>query len=398
MKRNRWGIALAAVGIHISIGSVYAWSVLTRPVMAEMGLSLAETTWAFSIAILFLGLSAGFLGRWAECMGPRRSGLLSMVLYTAALLGTAFAIHVRSAALLYLFYGIIGGAGLGIGYITPVATLVKWFPERRGFATGLAIMGFGFASLLAGPLMAGLSAACGLVMNFVIMAVLYSLIMTASALYLAPPEKTREIPGTLAGLLLKGPQMTRREALRTGTFYVLWFLFFINITCGIALLAVISPMAQERIGMNAVSAAALVGLAGIMNGLGRIGWSALSDRIGRGRVYMLFFLLEAAAFWLLSETSSPLLFQFLVCLIVTCYGGGFSCMPAYLADRFGIRELSSIHGAILTAWGMAGLAGPLFLSFMKEVTGGYDATLLVFALLFLPALAGAAWLMKKETA
>lgn len=398
MKRNRWGIALAAVGIHISIGSVYAWSVLTRPVMAAMGLSLAETTWAFSIAILFLGLSAGFLGRWTERMGPRRSGLLSMVLYTAALLGTAFAIHVRSAALLYLFYGVIGGAGLGIGYITPVATLVKWFPERRGFATGLAIMGFGFASLMAGPLMAGLSAVCGLVMNFVIMAVLYSLIMTASALYLVPPEETREIAGTPVELLLKGPQMTRREALRTGTFYVLWLLFFINITCGIALLAVISPMAQERIGMDAASAAALVGLAGVMNGLGRIGWSALSDRIGRSRVYILFFLLEAAAFWLLSETSSPLLFQFLVCLIVTCYGGGFSCMPAYLADRFGIRELSSIHGAILTAWGMAGLAGPLFLSFMKEVTGGYDATLLVFALLFLPALAGAAWLMKKETA
>lgn len=398
MKRNRWGIALAAVGIHISIGSVYAWSVLTRPVMAVMGLSLAETTWAFSIAILFLGLSAGFLGRWAECMGPRRSGLLSMVLYTAALLGTAFAIHVRSAALLYLFYGVIGGAGLGIGYITPVATLVKWFPERRGLATGLAIMGFGFASLLAGPLMAYLSSAYGLACNFVTMAALYSVIMTASALYLAPPEEKKGEKKQISSLLRKGPQMTRREALQTGTFYVLWLLFFINITCGIALLAVVSPAAQERIGMDAPSAAALVGLAGIMNGLGRIGWSALSDRIGRSRIYMLFFLLEAAAFWLLSETSSPLLFQFLVCLIVTCYGGGFSCMPAYLADRFGVTELSSIHGAILTAWGVAGLAGPLFLSFMKEATGGYDATLQVFALLFLPALAGAAWLMKKETA
>ena len=153
MRRNRWLIALAAVGIHICIGSVYAWSVLTKPVMAAMGLTLSETTWAFSLAILFLGMSAGFLGGFVERIGPSRSGLVSALFFGTGLLGTALAVHMHSSALLYLFYGCIGGIGLGTGYITPVSTLVKWFPRHRGFATGLAIMGFGFAALIAGPVM-----------------------------------------------------------------------------------------------------------------------------------------------------------------------------------------------------------------------------------------------------
>lgn len=188
MKRNRVGIALSAVGIHASIGSVYAWSVLTKPVMAEMGISLSSTTWAFSIAILFLGLSAAFLGKFVERIGPRASGLLSMLFFCSGLIGTALAVSMKSVALLYFFYGAVGGIGLGIGYITPVSTLVKWFPARRGFATGLAIMGFGFASLIGGPLMQKLTALYGLSANFLIMGGAYAVVMTLSSLYLMPPK------------------------------------------------------------------------------------------------------------------------------------------------------------------------------------------------------------------
>ena len=181
MKRNRVGIALSAVGIHASIGSVYAWSVLTKPVMAEMGISLSSTTWAFSIAILFLGLSAAFLGKFVERIGPRASGLLSMLFFCSGLIGTALAVSMKSVALLYFFYGAIGGIGLGIGYITPVSTLVKWFPARRGFATGLAIMGFGFASLIGGPLMQKLTALYGLSANFLIMGGAYAVVKIGRA-------------------------------------------------------------------------------------------------------------------------------------------------------------------------------------------------------------------------
>lgn len=169
--KNRWLIALSAVGVHICIGSVYAWSVLTKPIMRDMGFSLGETTWAFSIAILFLGLSAAFLGPVVEQMGPRRSGFLSALFFGSGLLGTGMALWMHSLPLLYLFYGVIGGIGLGVGYITPVSTLVKWFPDHRGFATGLAIMGFGFAGLLAGPVMQALTDRYGLIMNFLILGI-----------------------------------------------------------------------------------------------------------------------------------------------------------------------------------------------------------------------------------
>lgn len=388
-KKNRWLIALAAVGIHICIGSVYAWSVLTKPVMAAMGLSLSETTWAFSIAILFLGLSAGFLGGVVERMGPSRSGLVSAAFFGTGLLGMALAVHVHSALLLYIFYGMIGGIGLGTGYITPVSTLVKWFPEHRGFATGLAIMGFGFAALVAGPLMRFLTDTYGLTANFLILGIAYAVIISLSASYLRPPKKG-EIPVMLEEVLRReaargnkrtvvGPQMTRKEAMHTWKWFALWLIFFTNITCGIGLLAVASPMAQEVIGMTPVEAASLVGIIGIVNGGGRIVWSTVSDWIGRGITYMVFFALEVWAFYQLSMTTEGLIFQALVLLIISCYGGGFSCMPAYLSDIFGVKQLSSIHGSILTAWGMAGVAGPLILAFMKENTGGYAATLHLFS-------------------
>lgn len=373
--RNRWLIALAAVGIHISIGSVYAWSVLTRPIMNEMGFTLAETTWTFSLAILFLGTSAGFLGRFVEKHGPKKSGLLAMLFFGTGMFGTALALHLHSLTLLYLFYGVIGGIGLGVGYITPVSTLVKYFPNHRGFATGLAIMGFGFAALVAGPVMQFLTARVGLVNNFLILGAVYMFLMGASALYLKPPvQKTGKAQVTR---LQHGA--TAAEAVKTWQFGALWWVFFVNITCGIGLLAVASPMAQQVVGMDAAQAASMVGIIGLLNGGGRIVWSTLSDYLGRGLTYMVFFALEVGAFYLLAGTSDAMLFQLLVFLIISCYGGGFSCMPAYLSDIFGTRELSAIHGRVLTAWGVAGVVGPTIVSWFWEHTHSYTTTLTFFA-------------------
>lgn len=376
--RNRWLIALAAVGIHISIGSVYAWSVLTRPIMAEMGFTLAETTWTFSLAILFLGMSAGFLGRFVEKHGPKKSGLLAMLFFGSGMFGTALALHLHSLPLLYLFYGVIGGIGLGVGYITPVSTLVKYFPNHRGFATGLAIMGFGFAALIAGPVMQYLTAQFGLVENFLILGTVYMVLIGASALYLKPPVMPEG--STAVKKLQHGA--TAAEAIKTWQFGALWWVFFVNITCGIGLLAVASPMAQQVTGMDAAQAASMVGIIGLLNGGGRILWSTLSDYLGRGLTYMTFFALEIVAFWLLAGTRDAMLFQMLVFLIISCYGGGFSCMPAYLSDIFGTRELSAIHGRVLTAWGVAGVVGPTIVSWFWEHTHSYADTLYFFAACF----------------
>ena len=337
--RNRWLIALAAIGIHISIGSVYAWSVLTKPIMAEMGITLKETTWTFSLAILFLGLSAGFLGSFVEKLGPKKSGLLATLFFGTGMLGTALAIEAGSLAMLYLFYGIIGGIGLGIGYITPVSTLVKYFPNHRGFATGLAIMGFGFAALVAGPVMQYLTGEFGLRNNFLILGAVYIIIMSMSALYLKPP--TVSSVGDMGKNTHQGA--TANEAVKTWQFSALWWIFFVNITCGIGLLSVASPMAQEVVGMDAAAAASMVGIIGLLNGAGRIIWSTVSDYIGRGMTYIMFFLIEIAAFYHLANTVDAMIFQLLILLIISCYGGGFSCMPAYLSDLFGTREVLQAH-------------------------------------------------------
>ena len=389
-------MALAAVGIHLCIGSVYAWSVLTKPVMEDMGLSLSEVTWAFSIAILFLGMSAGFLGGLVERIGPRYSGWLSACFFGTGMLGTALAVSWKSPFLLYLFYGCLGGIGLGTGYITPVSTLVKWFPRHRGFATGLAIMGFGFSALLAGPAMQYLTSTVGLVSNFFILGAVYFVIIVLSASYLRPPRKgevatrfeegLRKQTDTRKQRTAKESSLTRKEAMHTWKWYALWWIFFTNITCGIGLLAIVSPMAQEVIHMTAAEAASFVGIIGIVNGAGRIIWSTVSDRIGRDLTYILFFAFEIAAFYLLAQTGDVFLFEWLVLAIISCYGGGFSCMPAYLSDLFGVRQLAAIHGSILTAWGMAGIAGPLVLAMMKEMTGGYEATLYLFSAMMVLAL------------
>jgi MFS transporter, OFA family, oxalate/formate antiporter len=389
--KNRWLIAAAAVGIHISIGSVYSWSVFTNPLREKHNWGLSEISLTFSIAILFLGLSAAFMGHFVERYGPRISGLIAASCFGVGLIGAGFADSIGSLYMLYFFYGALGGIGLGIGYITPVSSLVKWFPDRRGLATGLAIMGFGFASLIASPVIARLITGIGIPNTFYLLGAVYFTLMFLSSLYLAPPPKgwvpegmednneSEKKPADLA-------QLTANEAVKTIRFWALWAMLFINVTCGIAVISVASPMAQDIAGLSASSAATMVGIMGLFNGLGRIGWASVSDYIGRPNVYTTFFALQTVAFMLLPNVTNALVFQLTVYVILTCYGGGFAAVPAYIGDLFGTKQLGAIHGYILTAWAAAGLVGPLAVSWIREATSSYSLTLYIFAGAFVAAL------------
>ncbi|GIN65194.1 OFA family MFS transporter [Bacillus sonorensis] len=385
--KNRWLIALCAVGIHLSIGSVYAWSVFTNPLADKFGWSLSQISLTFSIAILCLGLSAAFLGHFVEKHGPRKAGMLAACFFGVGVTFSGAAVQLGSLPLLYLFYGVFGGIGLGVGYITPVSSLVKWFPDRRGLATGLAIMGFGFAALISGPVMQLLINAAGIANTFFILGICYFLIMMCSSLYLSPPEKGWQ-PKRLSPEKTRRmqnsdlSQLTANEAVKTKRFYYLWLMLFINVTCGIAIISIASPLAQESAGMSAAGAAVLVGVLGAFNGFGRIGWASVSDYIGRPNTYTIFFAVQLIAFPLLPFMRDHIMFSIFMALIYTCYGGGFATIPAYIGDLFGTRELGAIHGYILTAWAAAGLAGPMFSSWIRDVTGGYGQSLTVFAGLF----------------
>ena len=389
--KNRWLIATSAVGIHICIGSVYAYSVMVKPLEVLHGWEKTEISTAFSIAIAFLGLSAAFMGKIVEEKGPRFSGRLSSIFYGTGILGTGLAISLASRPLFYLTYGVLGGIGLGLGYITPVSTLVKWFPDRRGLATGLAIMGFGFGALVFGPLMAYLFVEISIPNTFYLLGGIYLVVMNLSASYLeAPPagwsptsmdkaKRKKEIKSDLA-------QLTAMESLHTARFYFLWLMLFINVSCGIAVISAASPMLQELVGLSATEAAAIVGFIGFFNGAGRLLWASLSDKIGRDNTYSAFFVIQIALFLALPTLRNPLAFQIAFYVILTCYGGGFSCIPAFIGDLFGTKELARIHGFILTAWSAAGIFGPTFTAMVRERTKDYSTSFMVFAFFFFVAL------------
>lgn len=392
-QKNRWLIAAAAVGIHISIGSVYAWSVFTNPIMSQYGWELRQVQLTFSIAILFLGLSAAFLGSYVEKHGPRKSGILASIFFGLGITGSGLAMKMGNLPLLYLCYGVLSGIGLGVGYITPVSTLVKWFPDRRGLATGLAIMGFGFASVVAGPIIQMLIGSVGIPNTFFILGIIYFILMFASAQYLAPPPQgwvpkgySADAAAGLKQIKKDYCQLTANEAVKTRRFYWLWLMLFINVTCGIAIISVASPMAQEIAGLSAGLAATMVGLNGLFNGVGRIGWASVSDYIGRPNTYTAFFAIQIVLFFLLPSLTLPSLFMAAMFIIMTCYGGGFASIPAYIGDLFGTKQLGAIHGYVLTSWAAAGLVGPIFAAWVRDTTGSYTGTLSVFVGMFVVAL------------
>ncbi len=390
--KNRWLIALSAVGIHICIGSVYAWSVYTKPIQTAMNWSLTEVTATFSIAVFFLGLSAAVMGKFVETKGPRVSSFLATILFGLGTVGSGFAILYESKTLLYLTYGVLGGCGLGIGYIAPVSTLVKWFPEKRGLATGLAIMGFGFASAVSGPAIKLFIDATSISSTFFILGTVYFVVMLISSRYIEPPPSDYLQMGS-EKIINKEKinnkdlsNLTRSESIKTLRFYGLWLMLFINVTCGIAIIGVASPLLQEITGITALAAASAIGLMGIFNGFGRIFWASLSDKLTRPVVYVIFFVTQILAFHFLPSATNIIFFQVLLFYVMTCYGGGFASIPAYIGDIFGTKQLGAIHGYILTAWATAGLAGPIIIAYVKEVTGSYTDAIRIFELFFICAL------------
>lgn len=385
MKKNRWLIALSAIAIHLSIGSVYAYSVLKYPIVENLGWSDKTVTVSFTIAIALLGTSAASFGRFVEKWGPRKSATIAAFFFASGQVIAGFGMLSSSVTLFYLGYGVIGGIGLGLGYISPVSTLVKWFPDRRGLATGMAVMGFGAGSLIAAPVITQLIQGVGLHNMFFIMAAVYFILMISGASYIVKPEegympsiatnkekKAKKITPSLQ-------QLNAQQAIRTPRFWLLWMMMFINISTGIMLISAASPLAQTKTGMTATAAAAMVGIMGLFNGGGRLGWSAFSDRLGRSNVFLMFFAVEAIIMLLLPNVTNALLLQGLIFITVSMYGGGFALLPAFISDLFGTRQLGAIHGLLLTAWSAAGVFGPLLVAYINDATGSYNTAFYIFA-------------------
>jgi len=388
--KNRWLIAASAMLIHLSIGSVYAYSVYQRPLQASQGWSIGDVTLGFTVAIFTLGMSTALLGRYVERYGPRASGMAAAVAFAGGTILAGVAVRQGSYLGFVLTYGVVAGVGLGLGYISPISTLVKWFPDRRGLATGLAVMGFGAGALVTGPLANYLIGATSIPTTLFLLGAGYFVAMAGGASYLEkPPEGwvpagidpdavvETDSHGVIVAADLE--QRTASEAIRTPQFYLVWLIVFINVSAGIMLLSVASNMTQTITGASAAVAATVVGLIGLFNGIGRIAWSSLSDYLGRTTTYAAFFVIQILAFLALPNLTAVPPFAAVLFLIVTCYGGGFACLPAYLADLFGTEELGAIHGYTLTAWSMAGVAGPTLVARIVELTGSYDLAFYVVA-------------------
>ncbi|HHJ6514361.1 TPA: OFA family MFS transporter, partial [Streptococcus pyogenes] len=373
-KTKRYIIATAGILLHLMLGSTYAWSVYRNPILQETGWDQAPVAFAFSLAIFCLGLSAAFMGNLVEQYGPRLTGTVSAILYASGNMLTGLAIDRKEIWLLYIGYGVIGGLGLGAGYITPISTIIKWFPDKRGMATGFAIMGFGFASLLTSPIAQWLIETEGLVATFYLLGLIYLIVMLfASQLIIKPTAAEIAILDKKRlqnnSYLIEG--MTAKEALKTKSFYCLWVILFINITCGLGLISVVAPMAQDLTGMSPEMSAIVVGAMGIFNGFGRLVWASLSDYIGRRVTVILLFLVSIIMTISLIFAHSSLIFMISIATLMTCYGAGFSLIPPYLSDLFGAKELATLHGYILTAWAIAALTGPMLLSITVEWTHNY---------------------------
>ncbi len=385
--KNRWLIALSAIGIHLSIGAAYAYSVYTLPLVETMGWTVAEVTVAFTIMMVLGGGSAALFGRWVERNGPRKSAIFAAVLFGLGQVGSGFAVSIDSLSLFLLTYGLLSGLGLGIGYISPVSTLVKWFPDRRGLATGMAVLGFGSGALITAPVAASLMEFLGIPTTFYILGICYFVVMTLSALYIAPPPrgwvpvinvKHKPSFGTIT-IKKDLAQLTAHEAVKTKQFWMLWAIMLINTSAGIMMISVASPMAQTVVGISTGAAATMVGIMGIFNGAGRLGWAAVSDYISRPVVFLFFFIIQLITFLTLPIITSAIVFQLLIFFVVSCYGGGFSNLPAFIADMFGTKELGAIHGYLLTTWSLGGLIGPTLVSQIYTRTGSYIPVFYVFA-------------------
>ena len=386
---NRWLVPPAALAVHLSIGQVYAFSVFKLPLTKILGITSSapgdwtqpELAWIFSLAICFLGLSAAVFGHWVERVGPRKTMAAAALCFGGGLIVSAFGVWLHQLWLLYLGYGVLGGCGLGLGYISPVSTLMKWFPDRPGMATGMAIMGFGGGAFVGSNLSLLLmdhfksATNTGVGQAFLALGLIYFCFMMFGSFIVRVPAKDWKPAGYQppdhSHGLISNVNVALDQAWRTPQFWLLWVVLCFNVTAGIGILEQASPMIQEMFNGKVTVAAAggFVALLSLFNMGGRFIWSSLSDYTGRKVIYAVYLLLGAVLYCLIhfaGYSGSVTLFVTICALIVSMYGGGFATIPAYLKDLFGTMQVGAIHGRLLTAWSVAGILGPVLVNYIRE--------------------------------
>lgn len=368
---KRWLIAVMGTLVHLCLGTVYAWSFFQKTVSETFGWSNSETAWAFSLAIFMLGVTASWGGQNLQKFGPRKLALIGAFLYAFGYIISYFALKNESLWLLYFGYGIVGGIGLGLAYVTPVATVSKWFPDKQGLVTGMVVMGFGLGALLMSKLLAPIFLEYfekDLAKTFLAIGITLLVLLPffASFLNLPTEEKTTEI---------SAEKLSATKEILSPNFIFIWIIFMFNVVAGMIFISFQSPLLQdllksENVNLDAAtlekSGATLIAISALFNGLGRFFWGSVSDKLGRVSTFRLLLLIEAAVFASLIFIKSPILFSVGVCLILLNYGGGFGVLPSLIKDFFGTKLMPIIYGAALTAWGIGGILGPQITAYMKD--------------------------------
>jgi MFS transporter, OFA family, oxalate/formate antiporter len=375
---NRSVVALMGTLLQLCLGTVYAWSYFQSLLVKSYRWSYTDTAWAFSLVILTLGISAAWAGVNLPKIGPRKLAMAGGVLFSASYLLGGVALHLGSIPLFYLGYSVVGGIGIGLGYVTPVSTVAKWFPDKRGLVTGVVVMGFGVGAFVMSKVLAPLllsSTKGNLVPVFVSLGVFFGVLLLPVTWFLQNPPADRSSTSTAAGAAAAEIEPATRDYLRSGQFLIMWVVFFFNIAAGISVISFQSPLLQEIWGLSdpgvepamlASYGATLIAVSSLFNGLGRLLWGTISDRIGRVETFRLMLASQMIVFGVLMTERNPWVFSALVCYILLCFGGGFGTMPSFVMDVFGARKMSVMYGAMLTAWAAAGVAGPLMVASLKD--------------------------------
>ena len=378
---NRWGIAAAGFLMQMVLGAVYAWSVFRTPLVKQFHWSIEDVTFTFTVSIFVLGVAAFFGGLWLNKKGPRVVALTGGFLYGLGVFLASFSAN--KLWWLYLSYGVIGGIGVGLSYIVPIAVLVKWFPDRRGLITGIAVGGFGAGALVTAPIATRLIQSVGVLHTFAYLGIAYLVITVATGYFMqTPPAGWKPEgwePSKTQNAQRAGGDYTLGGALKTWQWWALWLLLFLNTSAGISIISQESPMFQEIAKASVIIAAGMVGIASIGNAVGRIFWAWVSDAISRRWTFVVMFVIQVGLFWLLPSLSSVAILTVVSFIILMCYGGGFGTMPAFAADYFGSKNVGPIYGLMLTAWGTASAFGPLLIGYMRESSGSYVSGLHVIA-------------------
>jgi MFS transporter, OFA family, oxalate/formate antiporter len=378
---NRWSIATAGVLLQVALGAVYAWSVFRVPLTKQFGWSISEVTLTFTICIVVVGIAAFFGGLWLNRVGPRVVALTGGFLYGLGVFLASFSAH--RLWWLYLSYGVIGGIGLGFSYIVPIAVLVKWFPDRRGLITGIAVGGFGAGALITAPVATRLIQSVGVLQTFAYLGVAFLVVTVAAGYFMQNPPADWKPKGWAPTASQASHRSSRDytlgEALKTWQWWALWLLLFLNTSAGISVISQESPLFQELARVSAVAAAGMVGVASIGNAFGRVFWAWASDSITRRATFVVMFLGQTLLFWALPSINSGGVLTVVAFIVLMCYGGGFGTMPAFAADYFGAKNVGAIYGLMLTAWGAASAFGPLLIAHLRQSNGSYGEGLHVIA-------------------